>query len=80
MRSDHHRRQIKNDRHDDYSHSMYTSIPEPDANTSRITVFVYGWLALLIAAALIGYSLFSLPTDPSDNNPDEKPKVYQAPI
>jgi hypothetical protein len=86
MRSDQHRRRIKNDRGDDYrgddfSHTTYTSIPDQDMATmeaSRFATVLYVWLALLIAAALIGYSLRSFHTTPSNNTP--KPNVRQAPI
>jgi hypothetical protein len=80
MRSDQHRCLIKNDRDDGYSHTTYTSIPDHDmteAETSRFATILYIWLALLIAAALIGYSLRSV-----RNNPELTPKqnVWQAPI
>jgi hypothetical protein len=79
MRSNQHRRRINHDNHE-YSHSSYTSIPEPDledTTTSRFATVLSIWLALLIAAALIGYSLQSLHSNPS-NTP--KQNVRQAPI
>jgi hypothetical protein len=80
MRSDQHRRRIKNDRDDGYSHTAYTTIPDhdmTDAETSRIATTLYIWFALLIAAALIGYSLRSVRNNPSET---PKPNVQQAPI
>lgn len=80
MRSDQHQWRIKNDRCDDYSHAAYTSIPDhdmTDTTRSRFATILYVWLALLIAAALIGYSLRSIHTDPSDK---PRQNVQQAPI
>jgi hypothetical protein len=81
MRSDQHRRQIKNDRDDGYSHMAYTNLPDhdmTDVETSRVATVLYIWLALLIAAALIGFSLKTLPLNPSNTVP--KQNVQQAPI
>ena len=80
MRSDQHRRRIKNDRCDDYSHATYTSIPDhdmTDTTSSRVATILCVWLILLIAVALIGYSFGSVRTDPSIT---PKPGVWQAPI
>ena len=77
MRSGLHRRQINSDSHVEYSHAIHTSIPEPAANTSRFATILYVWLALLIAAALIGYSLQSLRISPGIT---PKNHVRQAPI
>ena len=81
MQSDQHRWRIKNDRDNGYSHMSYTSIPDhdmTDAETSRVGTVLYIWLALLIAAALIGFSLKTLPTNPSNTVPRQN--VQQAPI
>jgi hypothetical protein len=64
---------------DPCSHELDTGIPD-NSDTSRFAIIVYIWLALMIASALIGHSLFLLPTDSSKGNPDEKPKIRQAPI
>jgi hypothetical protein len=80
MRSDQHRCRIKNDWDDGYSHTTYTSIPDHDmteAETSRFVTILYIWLALLIAAALIGYSLRSVRNNPSET---PNPNLQQAPI
>jgi hypothetical protein len=77
MRSGQYRRRIKTDSHDEYSHTLYIRIPEPDADTSRFATILYVWLALLIAAALIGYSLQALRISPSIT---PKNHVRQAPI
>jgi hypothetical protein len=63
-----------------YSHAVDTSIPNhamTDTTRSRFASILYVWLALLIAAALIGYSLRSVRTDSSDT---PKQNVQQAPI